>query len=544
MARKVVFKNIDEVTEFIKKHETVKHWITKAREYSVKLRALVDGKGYTELLINQIEKLESTDRIAVRKKYSKDIRSLSTRLTNARSNVFQANGGSVDVDIKSDTLKEEVNTILSKFKGQKSIHQYLAENLFQLSDIDPSGLIYIEYLSENGELVNIYPTYKSIQDIRYYKADGQSVKVVLFEPTPIPNGLLWRVVDAEREWFVKQIGLTFEEDTTKSFNHPFGDVPSVVLGERVETGSDYRLSWIDKVIPDMERYALKTSIDTIYGIQKGFPLHWRMKMKHRDESGVRRTGRKDDASPDLKGEVVTNDVSDVINIPAPREGSPAIRDYAGYVSPDIDFLNYSSESIQELEDQMATTLWGTTKEKNQRGGETATGRYIDLQPVHNELNNLTNIAEYVQNTLANFVVKAIDKTKNEDNKYTYVAGRRFLIESVDAVLERYDTSRKNGDPSAILDKNLEEWVLTKYKTDPSMQEQMMKKIRIEPYVHWDVVTVNSMFGAAEAYQKILFNDWWKKEADYSKDYETLQEEFNNKIKTDDSSSRFAQAEES
>ena len=97
---------------------------------------------------------------------------------------------------------------------------------------------------------------------------------------------------------------------------------------------------------------------------------------------------------------------------------------------------------------MFTTLWGTTKEKDSKGGETATGRYIDLQPVHNELNNLTDVAEYVQNTLANFVVKAFDRTSNDENKYIYVAGRRFLIESVDSVLERYDKSRKDDLPSA------------------------------------------------------------------------------------------------
>ncbi len=529
MPQKIVFKDLDEVIEFIKKNEQIKPWVSKAREYSVRLRALVDGKGFHEELIEQIEKIESTKRAAVRKKYSKDIRSLFKRLTNTRSNVFQANGGSVELNIKTEPLKDSITDALTDFKGQKSIHQYLAENLFQLADIDPSGLIYIEYKSDNGEIVDIYPTYKSIQDIRGYKAYGQQVKAVIFEPKPIPNGVVWRVVDSEKEWFVNQFGQSYEEDTEKSFNHPFGDVPAIVLGEREEIGEKYRLSWLDKILPDAEMYALKTSVKTIYEIQKGFPLHWRMKMKHRDESGVRRTGQGVDASKDLKGVVDSNDVSDVINVPAPREGDPAIKDYAGYISPDIDYLDYSTKSIQEKEESMATTLWGTTKEKGQKGKETATGRYIDLQPVHNELNNLTNIAEYVQNTLANFVVKAFDRTNNKDNKYIYVAGRRFLIESVDTVLERYDTSRKDGLPSAILDKLLEEWVLTKYKTDPSMQDQMIKKIRIEPYVHWDALAVNSMFGANESYKKVLFNDWWKKEADYSKEYEQLQNDFNLKL---------------
>ena len=541
MSEKVVFKNAEAASDFIKKHEQVQPWVTKSREYSVNLRALVEGKGFDELLL-QIEHIESTKRANVRKKYSKDIRSLFQRLTNTRSNVFQANGGSVELTSITDTLQDQITEVLTEFKGQKSIHQYLAENLFQLSDVDPSGLIYIEYKTDNNEITDIYPTYKSIQDIRYYEADGQTVKVVLFEPKTISNGVIWRLVDSEREWFIKQVGLTYTE-TDKSFDHPFGDVPSVVLSEKVETGCESRLSWLNKVIPDAEMYALKTSVRTIYEIQKGFPKHWQIDTKHRSEQGLQRTGRDVDASPDLKGVLLNNDVSDLIKIPKPRSGDPVIKDYAGYISPDIDYLEYSTRSIQELEDQMATTLWGTTKEKNQKGDETATGRYIDLQPVHNELNNLTNIAEYVQNTLARFVIKALDRTNNDENKYTYIAGRRFLIESVDAVLERYDESKKNGDPSVIIDKNLEEWVLTKYKTDPSMQDQMMTKIRIEPYVHWDVMTVSTLFGASEAYQKILFNDWWKKDADPTKDYETLQKEFNLKIEQDDSSSRFAPTNE-
>ena len=537
MPHKIVFENVEEVVEFIEYNQHVKPWVATAREYSVRLRALVDGKGFHEELIHQIEKIESSKRAEVRKKYSKDIRSLFKRLTNARSNVFQANGGSVELNISSESLKEQISESLATFKGQKSIHQYLSENLFQLADIDPSGLIFIEYSSMDGEIMDIYPTYKSIQDIRTYKAYGQQVKLILFEPEPIPNGLSWRVVDAEREWCVKQYGKSYEVDEDKTYEHPFGDVPAVVLGEREEVGEKYRLSWFDKVIPDAEMYALKTSVRTIYEIQKGFPLHWRMKMKHRGEVGVKRTGQGIDASHDLKGVVNSNDVSDVIDVPQPREGDPTISNYAGYISPDIDYLEYSTKSIREKEESMFTTLWGTTKEKDSKGGETATGRYIDLQPVHNELNNLTDIAEYVQNTLANFVVKAYDRTSNDENKYIYVAGRRFLIESVDSVLERYDKSRKDDLPSAILDKLLEEWVLTKYKTDPSMQNQMMKKIRLEPYVHLSTMDVSKMFGPEEAYKKVLFNDWWKKEADYSKDYETLQNEFNLKIEQNDSSSR-------
>ena len=258
MSKKIVFKTVDEAIEFIKMNQDVKPWVSKSRDYSMKLQALVEGKGFEELLL-RIEHIESTKRADVRKKYSKDIRSLFERLTNTRSNVFQSNGGSVEIKSISDTLKEQINEALTDFKGQKSIHQYLSENLFQLADIDPSGLMYVEYKSDNKELEDIYPTYKSIHDLRYYESDGQAVKVVLFEPKTIPNGVIWRLVDSKREWFIKQIGMSYQ-DTDKSFDHPFGDVPAIVLSEKVETGCDSRLSWLNKVIPDAEMYALKTSV--------------------------------------------------------------------------------------------------------------------------------------------------------------------------------------------------------------------------------------------------------------------------------------------
>ena len=66
---------------------------------------------------------------------------------------------------------------------------------------------------------------------------------------------------------------------------------------------------------------------------------------------------------------------------------------------------------------------------------------------------------------------------------------------------------------------------------------MMKKIRLEPYVHLSTMDVSKMFGSEEAFKKVLFNDWWKKEADYAKDYDTLQKEFNLKIEQNDNSSR-------
>lgn len=526
------------VKEFIKNHEQVPTWVGKARKYSDFLKALVDGEKFQELLITKIEKLESAKREVARRKYAKDIRSLFTRLTNNRSNVFQANGGSVEINISGDEQKEDFIKSMTRFKGGKSLKQYLSEYYLPLSDTDPNGVVFLEYTTDTDSQ-EVYPTYKSINDIRTYVPNGQKVEAILFEPKTIPNGFLWRFVDDERDWFVKQLGGTFVIDEDLSFDHPFKSVPAVILSPIEKVGTLQRLSWLNPVLQDGQNYAQKKSIHTIYEFQKGTPIHWRMGTINKGEIGVERTGEGGDASPDAKGVTQNNDVTDVVNVPLPREGDPKIDKYAGFISPDLDFLEYSEKSMVLLEGSMKNTLWGT--EEQTKNTETATGRYIDVQPIHNVLNDITDTVEWVHNQIGDWIVNFVVRTSTEEEKLFHISyGRRYLLEDQDTVLKRYEKAKTDGDPTSILDKLLEEWVLTKYKTDPFMQQMMVKKIRIEPYVHWDIKTVSELFGANEAYTKVLFNDWWKVDADPKDPFETLNAQF--KTKTNDKSSYPVQVE--
>ena len=160
----MVFDNIDEVINKIKSFPSVPSWVMKSREEHKELKALKTGEKFNELLIKKFEKIESTDRQVARNKYSKDIRDLFNRVYSPRDNVFRAAGGSV-----TDTYKSEANRVKyleasRNYKGQKTIKQYLADSFFDLADVDPNGLIFTEYVADT----KIYPTYKSINDIRVY----------------------------------------------------------------------------------------------------------------------------------------------------------------------------------------------------------------------------------------------------------------------------------------------------------------------------------------------------------------------------------------
>ena len=165
----------DEIKLLLKKHaEKTEQWVIYARKNNKTLKALVTGDGFADELIKRIEHLESLDRADVRRKYSKDIRDLFNRVMKKRQNVFDANGGSENTTISNDTIKEAFNDRLSNFKANKSLYKYLSENYFNLTDIDPNGVIMLEYKSI-GDDFNLYPSYKSIEDIRYYEENGQLV---------------------------------------------------------------------------------------------------------------------------------------------------------------------------------------------------------------------------------------------------------------------------------------------------------------------------------------------------------------------------------
>lgn len=520
----------EDIKLLLKKHSEEKdQWVIEARENSKSLKALVNGEGFQEELIEHIEHLESQERAEVRRKYSKDIRDLFSRVMKKRQNVFDANGGSENNNISNKTIKEDFIKTISNFKSNKSLFKYLSESYFQLTDIDPNGVIMLEYELEDEEY-NLYPTYKSIEDIRYYKSKGQLVDYIIFEPKVHEDTLVksWRFVDDTMDYTFTEIQGEFIINEDKTFEHPFGEAPCLVLSEWSKTGSEVRLSPIHNITELSKDYARDKSILTIYKFQNGMPIHWRYGSKCKTCNGLGKVGDNDCTSCDGKGNPRKADVSDMHIIPIPKEGQPFLSDkVAGFTSPDLETWKQYKEDLTHAELVIDDTMWGTDKTHySEHKNETATGRYIDLQPITNTLNTYSDVVEYVYNTLANWTLNFIDQTKKpEEIQYMRSFGRNYIIESPGVLVEKYGKAKENGDNNTILDKMLEEYILSKYKSDPIMQEEMLKKAKVEPYVHLSPSEVYEYFGRIEVNKKVLFNDFWE-EANKDQTFEKLKEEFN------------------
>lgn len=506
---------IAKVTELAKQTPT---WVVEARENSRVYKALVNGDNFLDVLINKIEHIESENKAKARKKYSKDIRDLFERVMKPRENVFQSNGGSEKILIKNDSLKEAFIKAQSNFKSNKSVFKYLSEVYFNLCDIDPNGVIFLEYGSKG-----VYPTYKGMCDIMDYEANGQKLEYIVFTPdedvreneTEDNTKRYWRIVDDAKDRIILEVKGAFEIVTSDTFTHPFGETPGLILSEREKVGSNIRITNIEKIIELSKSFARDKSILEIYKFQKGFPTHWRLVMQCKKCTGI----GKDDSgnkctSCDGHGYARNNDVTDMVTIPIPDIDQPKVTpDVAGFVSPDLETWKQYKEDLVDLEKVMKDTVWGTnlytSRNPNLTETETATGRHIDVQPIINALNSYSDTVEYVDNTLCNWIINFIDQTKRRDDiLYAKTYGRRFIIESPDIILLKYQEAKKTSDSSTVLDKLLEEFILSKYKNDHAMQNLMLKKKDLEPYVHLSFDQVNLSFGAEEALKKELFNKFW------------------------------------
>lgn len=544
----------EQAIQKVKDCQVVPDWVKNARENHKILKAIVYGENFKEVLIEKIEKIESTEKSIARQKYSKDIRDLLYRILKVRDNVFEANGGSEKILINHERVKEEFIRIISSFKSNKSLFKYLSEYFFQFLDTDPNSIIFLEYKTVPKE--KVYPTYKSIKDIREYEPDGQHCEYVLFEPEkklPKNGGTeikYWRLIDDTTDWTIIENSGVFMVSTERTFVHEFGKVPAIIVSDIEKVGTYERLSPIEPILELAKDYARDKSILTIYKFLQGFPLHWRYVSNCKACTGTGKVGtaakKTDCTACDGKGKLINRDVTDVVMIDKPTDKEEPIiaPDLAGFISPDLETWTKYSEDMRDLENIMYDTIWGTDKLRiaQKSDNKTATGEFLDVQPTTNTLNGFTDNVEYVHNTLANFVVNFVDTIKEKSEvQYAISYGRRYILESPDIILEKYQKAKAQNDNNTILDKLLEEFVLSKYKSDPMMQELMLKKIKVEPYVHDSISTIKDLLGPSEAYKKVLFQKFWE-QADTEKTAEQLTEEFNQYFTTNESSKTLSPAD--
>ena len=531
----MIFESDDAAVEYVKLNSTqTPDWVKKAREYSKTLCALIEGEGFADELINQIEHLESQAKATARNKYSRDLRDLFTRLSSPIQNVFSAIGAVKDYQngefkMSEANLKTLLNTI-NNIRDGKSLERYIENKWMPLYHTDPSGVQFVQYIVKPE--LKVYPTYQAIGTIRNYIPNGQLVENILFEPITIADGVkVWVLVDDAKQYTVLEYRETFTLDTdkTKTFEHPFGTCP-VIINSDITDKYGNRLSPIHNVVPAAKEYARDLSIKTIYKFLQGFPKHWRREMICANCHGTRKDGDKVCGTCSPTGKTGKADVTDVAVLPFNPDLPNTINgnDVMGYVSPDLETWKQFNDELDRSENSIYESMWGVQNKSKVDGVKTATEIHYDLQPQIQKLNKYADQAEWIEWTITEWCANIIDLTKPKDEQISLIVyGRRYILEGVDTIQKKYEDAKLAGENAVVLDGIFDELLTVKFKNDVEWMKLELKKAQCEPFLHYSPKEIFDYFGQNEVARKVYFQPWWKNltDSDLQLDIKVLQAKF-------------------
>ena len=181
------------------------------------------------------------------------------RLFQPIDNIYYASGGLKDYDIQ-ESIKKEFLSKIANIRDNKTLSEWVQQNAVQLFNTDPNGLIFIEYKDQEA-----YPTYKSIDAIRYYKSKGQIVDYVVFEPYVKETKTYWRIVDDSKDRLFLQSGNEFSLVEERTFDNPFGQVPALICSNINIIGQKNKLAAIDGILDDAKEKGYIAGVKFVRG---------------------------------------------------------------------------------------------------------------------------------------------------------------------------------------------------------------------------------------------------------------------------------------
>jgi len=208
-------------------------------------------------------------------------------------------------------------------------------------------------------------------------------------------------------------------------------------------------------------------------------------------------------------------VSDSIDIPLDmlaENPSLDIKKIFTYITPDIATWNKQDDSLNDLENRLTDTYWGTDNRKFTSGAsvqsdvkETATKTMTNLQPVYARLEQTAEWAERIEKEIISFVGFAMFGKSLKSVMVKY--GRDYILESTNEIFEQYLSYKTQGAPQYILNDYLDRYLRSLYQNNPIELGIALKVMEVEPFVHYTLKDCIDM-QIPNLETKIYFSDWY------------------------------------
>jgi hypothetical protein len=179
---------------------------------------------------------------------------------------------------------------------------------------------------------------------------------------------------------------------------------------------------------------------------------------------------------------------------------------AGYVTPPIETWKQMQESIDGKYQAAHYATWGTHQMEDS-SNETATGRFIDVQPVNERLCKYSDAGEFVEKWITDMIGTFNFEGSYQGCEVNY--GRRYLIESPDDIWTKYQDARAKGVASiGSLNNMLMQYIQSEYQSDSIEQLRQIKLMKLEPFVHMTIDQAKlNVQNIADYYKKLYFSNW-------------------------------------
>jgi len=488
-------------------HHPNKRSVYAIQCYAEKLTMHMTGLNLAKYLA-LIDYFEKEQLLELRQQYSPGNEDFFDRLHRPIDKVFNARGGCVNYYLP-EADKSKFTARIADVKDGHSLRNWMKTYWLPAYHYDPMGLILME-VGDNDS----YPTYKSSQDIFDYPLPkGRKLDYVIFK-SKVPAGIdepentkcqYFRVIDDTTDRIVRYDGETVA--VIDELPNYYGCVPAITIGDIYDNTKQWYVSPDDEVIALADQHLRDRSVLTMFKLHHGFPIKWQYQSMCPRCKGTGKVNSLDCSACSGTGTQSKYDVSETIAIPVPRnKDQPVLApDIAGYITPPVATWQQMDATIDNLFKQAFYALWGTHQAEDSSNA-TATGRFIDVQPVNERLACFSKSAEFVEEWITDMLGTFYYEHTYKGCAVNY--GRRYLIENVDTLRDKLLDAIAKNSPEDVINALYVQYLESEYEGDSLEYRKQLKLMRLDPYYYKQPQDLLAMQLPRQLYYRKVFKQPW------------------------------------
>lgn len=448
--------------------------------------------------IKHISHFENEDIFKVRKEYAVSNVDLFCRLLQEEQQVYTTVGGSV-------TIGGAPSADVGKYTA--GLRKWMQKTGYNAYNADPMGLFFVEHDGAQHTVV-----YKCISSVWDYKNIGRQLEYVCFAidkneyaaysfssvmMEASGDGKYYRWVDSEQDVVVKyenERATIVDNNSVKPIVNKFGRVPGFIISDIPDfTNGDKFLSRIYPIIELADCFLKDRSIEELQKAYHGFAKAVEPFLQCSICAGEGNLGGKPcpsctPAGADRgTGYKLRTKVADVSRFPLSmlQDVNFDFRKIFGYVTPDIDSMEWQNKALYALEALMYRTHWGSvTPAKAEFNGtqdivDTATKVLEDKQPKRAVLNTLADWDENAEAMLLDLIVQFY--TGKKPTSVCVSLNRDYILNTPEEILYVIHDMKKNFDAPNMIDAVTMQYLRATYRNDPNAFTIESKKYLVNPF---------------------------------------------------------------